>query len=154
MRLTAKKIPTRHTLALRILPDPVPVLYPVLPEGHQEPESAPIRAVSIQTTADEPQARKSPENALRARAAVNYEQEAADLLDYFIEYLPAGPIRLHPHILIADPELFVASHIETLLRHPRNPFFMPYLERLRSLKSLAARCYSDVSVPNPDTGGF
>lgn len=148
MRLTATKIPNRHRLTLRIPQDPPPPLRVVPPETHQEPEREPDRQEEVQTHPEAVPPGKSPLKAPQAHPPVNYEAEAVALLDYFIEALPAAPVRLSPHVLIEDPELFIASHLDTLLRHPRNPVFQPYLDRLRHLRQICASASSHVTPMN------
>jgi hypothetical protein len=154
MRLAVRKIPTRHTLRLRIPAAQEPVLYPILPEGRQEPHSAPIATLDSPNPAEAVEPRKAPLNAPQRLLPVDYEPEAVALLDYFVDALPQEPVRLAPHVLIVEPALFVEGHLETLLRHPRNPVFQPYLDRLRSLRGICTSGCADVGPKMSDPEPF
>ena len=54
-----------------------------------------------------------------------------DIVDFFNK-VPAGdgPVRLNACTVIDNPQKFVESHIQTLLKNPGKPTFKAYYDRL------------------------
>jgi hypothetical protein len=68
---------------------------------------------------------------------INWSKEIQELEKFFQEAtLPAPPIKLNQCSTITDPYSFVSSHLKTLKSHRDSNIFLPYLERLKDLKSI------------------
>jgi hypothetical protein len=71
------------------------------------------------------------------KSKINWAHEIQELENFFktASFSPA-PIKLNQCCTINQPLLFVSSHLKTLKCHWENPTFLPYLERLKDLKTL------------------
>lgn len=54
------------------------------------------------------------------------------------ESYTSAPIDLDPCTRITDPRKFIEGHLRTVEAHNGNPTFLPYLERLQTLRNLTA----------------
>lgn len=69
-------------------------------------------------------------------AAPDAWQDLPDLIQFFADHTPTAPVRMDAASLIHDPATFIASHLMTVQRHNGKRGYLPYLERLRTLKRL------------------
>lgn len=64
-------------------------------------------------------------------------QEIQELKTFFdAANIPTGGIGLNNHTYISDVHRFIKSHLAIAQSNAGNERFLPYLERLQSLKSL------------------
>jgi len=67
----------------------------------------------------------------------NWATQIKELEDFFKKtILPQGPITLSKGIEIADPELFVRSHLLYVKANNGNRIFKVYLDRLQEFRNL------------------
>lgn len=69
-------------------------------------------------------------------AAPDAWPDLPDLIQFFADHTPTAPVRMDAANLILDPATFIASHLMTAQRHNGKRGYLPYLERLRTLKRL------------------
>ena len=62
--------------------------------------------------------------------------DVPDLMNFFADHTPTAPVRLDAANLIKDPAAFITSHLMTVQTHNGRRAYLPYLERLRTLKRL------------------
>jgi hypothetical protein len=68
---------------------------------------------------------------------ISWEQDITELENYFASIeLPNHPIKLNQCSTIIDCSLFIESHLITLKANSGKRIFLPYLDRLKQLKSL------------------
>lgn len=66
-----------------------------------------------------------------------WEKEINEVEHFFANTeLPLGPIKLFHHSTLHDPYRFIKSHLSVIRNYNGNVIFMPYLERLKSLKDI------------------
>ena len=115
--------------------------FTVKPDEHREtpPIQSKVEAESLEQ--NKPDCNSSTEEQPKHEC---WEQEISDLENYFTGIsLPALPLKLNPSSTISDCVLFVENHLATVKANSGKPVFMPYLHRLRALKSILTK-------PNPN----
>lgn len=60
--------------------------------------------------------------------------DVPDLIRFFADHTPTAPVRLDAATLIAVPAAFIGAHLETVQAHNGQRGYLPYLERLQSLR--------------------
>ena len=73
-------------------------------------------------------------------AAPDAWPDVPDLIQFFADHTPTAPVLLDAATLINDPAAFVASHLMTVQAHNGKRAYLPYLERLKALKSKSLQC--------------
>ncbi|MDD3079704.1 MAG: DUF6371 domain-containing protein [Paludibacter sp.] len=75
----------------------------------------------------------------RPQPKQNWSVEISELENYFVAVeLPAQPVRLNQCTVITNVPLFIESHLSTVKANNGRNVFLPYLQRLQTLKQILA----------------
>lgn len=138
-RLIKTEISTAPTARPTLIPILTPQ-EPVEPLDQHEPPPEAADPVKTSVMAAKREDAPAPEKANvydRLRAPKNWSKEVEELERYFQDAPPPpGPMYLNAWTRIEDPQEFIEAHLSTLKAYNGNPNFLPFLDRLRALRSV------------------
>jgi hypothetical protein len=79
----------------------------------------------------------SPQPELNLEELGAWDEQIQELREFFgTARLPAHPVRLNAWTTVSDPATFIDSHLSAIRHNNGKRSFLPYLERLQSLKAI------------------